>query len=341
MKPRTLLLARGAAVAVAASLLSPAATAQTEQTEPTPAVTAFKLGQMFVEERRYDAACPKFEESYRLDPRVNTLFHLANCWSLIGRLGAARTRFLEVADTADKAGQSDLAASARQHAASIEAKLPLLTIEVKGMEPGLELSIDGAALGSAAWGTPVPLDPGKHTIEARAPHRRARKLMLEMPRDPQNLTVAVPPLDDESGKPGVEAAPAVTAPKSATGEPPRSGSINGAVLATGIVFAGLGVAGIVIGTVSGLKVNAKNGDADAACPTGQGCSPAEIAAYHAAIADAKSARNLSLTAFSIGGAALLGSVVLIVSAPREGSRPFALAPAFDYGAVGATFSGRW
>jgi hypothetical protein len=151
----------------------------------------------------------------------------------------------------------------------------------------------------------------------------------------------VPPLDDESGNPGVEAPSEGVAPKSAPADKPRSGSINGAVLATGIVFAGIGVAGIAVGAVSGLKVGAKNSDADAACPTGQGCSPAEIAAYHAAISDARSARGLSLTAFAIGGAALLGSVVLIVSAPREGSRSVALAPAFDYGAVGATLSGRW
>jgi hypothetical protein len=339
MRSPAVLLARSAAIAVAVSISSPSAIAQTLQDEPTPATTAFKLGQMFAQERRYDVACPKFEESYRLDPRVDTLFYLADCWEHTGRLGNARARFVEVAETAGRAGHGDLEATARARAAAIEAKLPLLVVEVKGKDPGLEVSIDGMPLRSAEWGTPVPLDPGKHVVEARAPSRRTRKLTFELPREPQTLRVTVPPLGDESGALTAAAPDRIEpAPKTV---PADASGIDSTLLAAGVVAGALGVAGIAVGTVSGLNFNSKNRDADAACPTGRGCTPADVAAYDAAIHDAKNARGLSLTAFAIGGSALLGSVILLVSAPRGSSRTVGVAPAFDRSAVGATLSGRW
>ena len=89
MRSPAVLLARSAALAVAVSVLSPAAIAQTFQKEQTPAEMSFQVGLDFVAQRRFDAACPKFEESYRLDPRPNTLFYLADCWENSGRLGNA------------------------------------------------------------------------------------------------------------------------------------------------------------------------------------------------------------------------------------------------------------
>jgi hypothetical protein len=337
MRSPALLFARSAAVVLAFSAVPLTASAQTVQTDMSPGQMAFRLGRSFAAERRYDVACPKFEESYRLEPTANTLFFLADCWTHTGRLAAARARFLEVAETANRAGQKDLEMQARAQAAEIESKLPALVVNVDAKDVGLEISMDGVPLRSAEWGTPVPLDPGKHVIEARAPNKRGRKLILEMPREPQTVSVTVPPLDGGStiDQPQAEQKPA---PTSLTAE---YRTIDGTLLATGVVLGAVGVAGVAVGVAEGLKVNSKNRDADAVCPAGLGCTPEEVAAYDSAMADARSARRLSLAGFAIGGAAIVGSVVLLVSAPRTEHRTVALAPALDRGTIGATLSGRW
>lgn len=42
-----------------------------------------------VQKGDWAAACPKFEESERLDPGIGTLYHLADCYEHVGRLATA------------------------------------------------------------------------------------------------------------------------------------------------------------------------------------------------------------------------------------------------------------
>jgi hypothetical protein len=338
MRPSTALLVRPTALAIA--LFSTVATAQSEQREPPSAKTLFDLGQMFVAENRYDAACPKFEESYKLDPRMTTLYHLADCWEHTGRQASAWARFAEVADVAGRAGQKDLELSARARATALEGKLPLLVVEVKSKDLGLEISKDGAPLGSAQWGTPVPVDPGRHTIEARAPGKRPRKVVVDLPRDAQTMTVTVPPLDGESG----QVARTDVAARDSKDERPsdaRPSGANGTATAIGLVLGGVGVAAIAVGTVSGLTFLSKRNEAASICPTGAGCTAEELATYDDAMAAARNARKISLLGFGVGGSAIVGGVILLFAAPRSTNTGLALSPAFGAGTVFATLGGRW
>src|SRR5262249_17311342 len=61
---------------------------------------------------------------------------------------------------------------ARGRADSLAPKLSLLTIAVVSTDPKLEVRRDDVAVGSAEWGIPIPVDPGKHTITASAPGHR-------------------------------------------------------------------------------------------------------------------------------------------------------------------------
>jgi hypothetical protein len=73
--------------------------------------------------KRYREACPKLEESERLDPALGTRFRLSECDEAVGRLASAWAGFLEVADLAHGSGQTDRENVARARAASIEPKL--------------------------------------------------------------------------------------------------------------------------------------------------------------------------------------------------------------------------
>src|SRR5689334_6286435 len=67
----------------------------------------FRSGRGLVAEGKYEQACPKFEQSLKLDPGLGTKFNLADCYEHLGKTATARTLFLEVAALARQAGQSD------------------------------------------------------------------------------------------------------------------------------------------------------------------------------------------------------------------------------------------
>src|ERR1700733_10338457 len=73
-------------------------------------------------------ACPKFEESYRLDAAMGTLLNLADCYERAGQLTTAWSKFLELASKAHAAGQQERARIGRQRAAALAPRLSHLVI---------------------------------------------------------------------------------------------------------------------------------------------------------------------------------------------------------------------
>src|SRR6185369_5679854 len=55
---------------------------------------------------KFAEACPKLEESQRLDPAMGTQFFLAGCYEKTGRPTSAWSLFLEVAAAAKAAGNT-------------------------------------------------------------------------------------------------------------------------------------------------------------------------------------------------------------------------------------------
>jgi len=44
----------------------------------------------------------------------------------------------------------------------------VISVPAENDAPGLEVSLDGQALGRAAWGVAAPIDPGTHALAAIA-----------------------------------------------------------------------------------------------------------------------------------------------------------------------------
>ena len=145
---------------------SAAAAAPTEAHRASPADVAaaqalFEQGRSLMARERPQDACPKFEESQRLDPALGTEFNLANCYEKIGKLASAYALYTEVAATARATGQQQREEVARQRAEAVKPKLTKLVIVAPPGSAGqLRVERDGREIGEAQWGFPVPVDPG-------------------------------------------------------------------------------------------------------------------------------------------------------------------------------------
>ncbi len=133
------------------------------------AQSLFEEGRRLMEAGHAREACPKFEESQRLDPGGGTLLNLALCREREGRVATALVLFDEAARAARKDGRADRQAIAEEHAAALSKRQARLVVRAPDAPAGLRITVDGAELREPAWGVASGVDPGPHRIEAAAP----------------------------------------------------------------------------------------------------------------------------------------------------------------------------
>lgn len=336
------------AIGLGALLLASAARA--EPTEPARA-TAHKLVEsalQLMSAERYTEACRKLEASQRLDPEIETKYHLAECYEKLGRTASAWAIFSEVAEAAEKAGDAEQERMAREQVTATIPHLSYVTVAVPEPVAGLVVRRDGRAMASATWGVAVPVDPGTHSIEATAPHKKPWKTMIAVGKDGGSLDVQIPELEEAPAKPVTEAAPAAkptTAPKpstkgtrqpgakppvppGATGKPgpptgptvpARAAAASGSRQRTwALISAGAGVIGLGIGTA--LVISAKNAysDANRYCDASNRCTdPTGVSLRDTAISRA----DLANIPLGIGLAGLGLGAVLWSTAPSARATP--------------------
>ena len=160
-----------------AVLLAGALVAVPASAQPTGEQVAEKLFNeaiALVTAGKYADACPKLEESQRLDPALGTQFNLADCYEHTGRKGSARRLFIEVADAAKAAGKAEREKTSRERAAALEPVAPRLTITVPPSATSirLEVVVDGAPFPQAKWNRAQPFDAGTHTVATSAPGKK-------------------------------------------------------------------------------------------------------------------------------------------------------------------------
>jgi hypothetical protein len=263
------------------------------------------------------AACPKYAESERLDPQLGTLLHLGECYANVGKAASAWTSFKEAADIATQ--RSDpRAGKIRDRLASVEKTVSNLVITVDASEPAtLEVRQDGDLVGKAVWGSPIPVDPGEHKISATAPGAKPREVVVTVGGKGQTATVSLPPIEylpATVATPTTPSTPDSTTPtteqKSPTTDTSRSW-FSSHQRVVGVVVGAIGVAGIGVGSAFGLTAKSTYDKSDAHC-NGDHCDPTG----HDFRQSAFSKAEVSDIAFGVGGAALVGGVVLFLTAPK-------------------------
>jgi hypothetical protein len=245
------------------------ARAEPSDTDKSLAQSLFEQGKQLMKAKKYDEGCPKLEESQRLDPSGGTLLNLALCHELQGKLATAWSDFKGALSLAKKDGREDRIKAASEHIAAIEPKLPWLTVEVSAPSDGQSVTLDGGALGSAAWGTALPLDPGSHQLSATAPGRKPWDGEVSVKLG-EKKSLSVPELEiDEQAAAAGKSGETADQPAS-EGDASTSGGSGKRAL--GYVLGGVGVVGVGVGAVFGFQTLSKRNESDGECPTDTTCS---------------------------------------------------------------------
>ncbi|MDB4933140.1 MAG: hypothetical protein JWP87_112 [Labilithrix sp.] len=318
------------ALVLAGALAMPAVAFAQGSSNQAAAEALFDEGKKLMAAGQLPQACAKLAESQRLDPGAGTLLNLAACYERDGRTATAWATYKETIASADKSGRKEWAAAATKRVKALEPLLSKLTVAVPeaAKTSGLVIKRDGAVINAAEWGLAIPLDPGKHAIEASAPDKKTFATTVELGTKADAQTVTVPALES-----GAVAAPAAVPPSSATRgastptEPPPStpggdgaaSSPGSTTRIVGLVLVGAGVVGVGLGAVFGLKAGSLNDDAKANCNADQSrCNTAGLGQ----VDDAKSAATISTIGFVAGAALIAGGAVLFFTSPR-GEKPAA------------------
>lgn len=291
---------RGVAAALLCGLLQ-AAVAHAESPESEAAERLFEAGKKLMAEGRLEEACQELERSQELDPALGTLLNLADCYQRRGEGSRAYRTFVEVRTQAIAGGHDEVERVAEERSALLFETLPKIHIHVAARLPDLEVLQDGVAVPPTFWGRPLPLEPGSHTFEARAPRHTSHRVTLPVEDAPDRapLPVEIPPLTPLQSSPRDESSSSLQ---------PRQWIALGA--------GGVGLTGLVVGTVFGLKSIRVGHAADEHCD-GPRCRTQEGVSLRA---DARRAGNVSTVGFVLGIAGAAGGAALWLSAqPTEDS----------------------
>lgn len=338
-------------VAFAAMLFARAVSADPSPEDKALSTELFKQGRALLEQGKIAEACEKLAESERLVPAAGTLLNLALCNEKLGKTATAYAAFVEARARAQHDGRADRVKTADAHIAALEPKLSRLTITVPANVdlPALRVFRDGSEVGRAAWGTAMPVDPGEHTVEARADGYKSwtRTARIGQNADAQTMTLEAlepdaPPVTEPPPQPPL-AAPKPVAPLPPQPLPAPATATAPAVHAeTGdgqrtlaYVLGGVGVVGVGVGSYFGLRARSKWSDSDEGCPRDDQCTAAGAEAAR----DARTAADVSTLSFALGGAALgVGAWLFFTAEPadrksaavwiRPGVGPHALATSF-------------
>jgi hypothetical protein len=275
-----------------------------------------------MDDKKYEAACPLLEQSHALDPSSGTLLNLGDCYENLGNTASAYDTFEQARELAVRTGNSDRARVAEIRKSRLVNVLRRLSVTPPATPPaGLVIRVDDEPIATSSSGTERLVDPGTHEIRAGAPGFMEYRTRISAPDPGATTSVQIPGLlplsGTSSGAPDDRAARGLHARQIAA---VASGSV--------------GLAGIAVGTVFGLRSRSKHEDSDRYC-TGKRCHDLRGVEL---MNQARSSGNVSTVAFVIGGIALgTAGALLLIPVAGDG----ATAPQVGLGLGAVSVRGAW
>ncbi|XXX80966.1 hypothetical protein WMF30_19610 [Sorangium sp. So ce134] len=290
-------------IAPLALVLCPLAAAAPAAAQDSAAAEAlFNRGLADMEAGRYEAGCKAIAESHRIEPKLGALFTLATCESRWGRIAAAFTHYGEYLAQVEQLGpdqksrQGERPKVARQERDKLAPLVPELSLALPpGAPAGTVVKRDGQVVDSAALGASAPVEPGEHVVSTQAPGGSVWETRIELA---------------QGEKKRIELQ--VNGPSA-----PSAGGASGRRTAM-YVAGGVGVAGLVLGGITGALTLGRKSVVEKHCGSGIGSSD-ETACDEIGMdaADSASATGLvSTIGFGVGLAGLGAAAVLYLTEPK-------------------------
>jgi len=158
----------------------------------------FREGKKLLDEKKFSEACPKFEESARLEPSSGVELALGICYEGLGKTASAWAAYESAVSLARRDNRKDREKAATAKAAALEPKLAHVTFHVPepvANLPGLQVKEDNVVIGAVAWKN-APVDPGAHTLEVTANGKKPWQTSFTIDGPATAKTVEIPALED-------------------------------------------------------------------------------------------------------------------------------------------------
>jgi hypothetical protein len=208
--------------------------------------------------------------------------------------------------------------------------LPSIVFDVKdgtGADASaVKIAMDGEVVADRLRGTAIALDPGEHqfTFEIAGEPPLTKRLMVRVSEQNRRETIAFPPLASRV----TATQPAPQPPENQQPKRPLSGQRIAALAAGGV-----GVAGVVIGSVFGLEAKSRKTNAEGFnCSNGICRTQDGVDAW----SSARTAGTVSTVAFIVGGVGLATAATLWFT-----DKPSSERPQMGLGLSGIQLRGTW
>ena len=313
------------------------------------AARLYNEGWQLYKDKQYAEACPLLERSLAASPLIRTRGALALCYEASGKYASAYNTWRAVAEQAAEAGAGEAATLKRavEKTEQLVARITRVVIEPAGSPTGMQVWLDGRLLAASELNAPVPVDPGAHTLEAKAPERVDWKSTFEIAATEAGQTRRVPieplaPIEpvhvDTPPTPVVEKPPPTpsSTPTRVVQKPPPQQTPTPRLKYAAVVTAGAGLAAVGVGTAFAFGARSNWNDAKAlgcdshgVCSSKKGVNLVDHAGSKATIA----------TITLIAGVALIGGgSAMWLLAPSPGKPERAVTPDVSVGRGGAHIS---
>lgn len=285
------------------SLLAATAYAGPSAKELSRARAKFQQGTELEQAGDWGTALTRFREvgQVRMTPQVR--YHIAVCEEHLGQLAVALGGYKLALQDADKVRAKSFKTSVQQHISDLRTRIPKILIKRgKGAEAA-KIELDGVTLGASSIGVPVPVDPGPHTIRAKAPGR-----------EPFSDTLTVAEKQQESVEVTLKPTPSTAGTAGPVGGEKHTVKVKPHSKVVPFIIGGVGVASLAAsGTFFFLK-NKAISDLNEQCPADHNqCPDSARGTYD----KAKTENLVSEITLGVGVAGVGTAVVLLLTTGKQ------------------------
>jgi hypothetical protein len=283
-------------------------------------------GQKALDAKDYKTA----EDDFR---RADSLVHAPTLSLGLARALAAEGKYVDAQETYKRIIREGVAPgapavfqkayeAAQAEVGSVSPHVGGVTITVKatggGPVPGLQVTVDGAAVNAAALGVKRPADPGSHTVHASAQGYKPVDLTVTVPDGGSvdaPLTLDVDPNAAAAGATPAATPAAGASPAPASPDQPASASNSGPGPWPWVAF-GVGGAGLIVGAITGGIALGDHSSLATACGGGNcpSSQSSNLSSYH-------TMGLVSTIGFVVAGVGAATGVVLLLVSPKSSAAP--------------------